>query len=228
MAEDIDFWAPRACFLEPIPQLRWVADKLSDAADALVAGDPKLARQRVFEADVPTVFEYAYRIMGPENPAIHRRRTVSTTAPSISKSEMRMPAASVARAIHFRDGWHCRYCGCRVVGKEVRYRLRVLLPGAVRWGTRASDCHAGFYAITAVPDHVLPHAHGGDCDLDNIVTACWPCNFGRMSYRLEEVGIIDPRSRPPLRDEWDGLRRIMSLPRQALTERHLAPSHPPA
>ena len=215
MPEEIDFWAPRKCFLEPIPQLRWVADKLSDAADALVAGDSELARQRLFEADVADAFEHAYRIMGPENPTIHRRRAVSVTAPPIGNSAIRMPAPSVARDIHSRDGWHCRYCGCRVVEKEVRYRLRALLPGAVRWGTKARDCDAGFYAITAVPDHVLPHAHGGDSDLDNIVTACWPCNFGRMNYQLEEVGIIDPRSRPPLRNEWDGLRRIMSLLRKA-------------
>ncbi len=58
-------------------------------------------------------------------------------------------------------------------------------------------------------DHVIPYARGGGNGPDNLVTACWPCNFGRGSYSLEEVGLADPRGRPPVLDGWDGLKRVL-------------------
>ena len=57
-------------------------------------------------------------------------------------------------------------------------------------------------------DHLLPHSKGGNNDVNNIVVTCAPCNFGRMSYTLEEVGLIDPRTREPIRSAWDGLERF--------------------
>ena len=89
--------------------------------------------------------------------------------------------------------------------------MRAVLPGAIAWGESRGIYHEAFYALTAVPDHVVPHAHGGGNDLENLVTACWPCNFGRGSWSLGEVGLFDPRLRPPVVDEWDGLGRLSSM-----------------
>lgn len=57
-------------------------------------------------------------------------------------------------------------------------------------------------------DHLLPHARGGDNNLDNIVITCAPCNFGRMNWTLEEVGLIDPRTRQPVHSAWTGLEHF--------------------
>jgi len=57
-----------------------------------------------------------------------------------------------------------------------------------------------------VADHVEPWSRGGATDLNNLVTSCWPCNFGKMEYTVEELGITDPRSRPSVSDGWYGLR----------------------
>jgi hypothetical protein len=57
-------------------------------------------------------------------------------------------------------------------------------------------------------DHLLAHANSGTNDLDNIVITCGPCNFGRIHYSLEEVGLIDPRTREAVRSDWDGLERF--------------------
>jgi 5-methylcytosine-specific restriction endonuclease McrA len=57
-------------------------------------------------------------------------------------------------------------------------------------------------------DHLLPHARGGTNDLGNIVITCAPCNFARMNYTLEEIGLLDPRTREPVRSDWDGLERF--------------------
>jgi 5-methylcytosine-specific restriction endonuclease McrA len=59
-------------------------------------------------------------------------------------------------------------------------------------------------------DHLVPHAKGGNNDLENVVVTCAPCNFCRMEYTLEEVGISDPRERTPISSSWDGLERLLA------------------
>lgn len=76
------------------------------------------------------------------------------------------------------------------------------------WGRNNKDQHAAFQAMWAQYDHVLPYTRGGSNELDNLVVTCAPCNFGRMQYTLEEVGLLDPRSRAPVRSSWDGLERF--------------------
>jgi len=56
---------------------------------------------------------------------------------------------------------------------------------------------------------VLPHSCGGTNELDNLVVSCAACNYGKMSYRLEELGLSDPRDRPPVPSNWDGLERLI-------------------
>jgi 5-methylcytosine-specific restriction endonuclease McrA len=72
--------------------------------------------------------------------------------------------------------------------------------------------HAGVMAMTACFDHLLPYSRGGATDLDNVILCCWPCNNGRGSLTLAEVGLIDPRERAPAPgpgwEAWDGLARF--------------------
>ena len=58
-------------------------------------------------------------------------------------------------------------------------------------------------------DHVVPHAVGGGSGEDNLVTTCQCCNYGKGDRLLAEVGLIDPRTRPPVVDAWDGLGRLL-------------------
>ena len=163
------------------------------------------------DADFPELLDYASRIMGRVDRVIHRIRPVAPAVAPYKKAASRMPSAVVAQAMYQRDGWRCRFCGCSIVVAGARTVLRAHLPEVIPWGETKGVYHGGLYALAGVPDHVVPHAHGGDSDLDNIVTACWPCNFGRGSLRLEEVGLSDPRSRSPVVDAWDGLNRLVAL-----------------
>ncbi|MBI3144160.1 MAG: HNH endonuclease [Pseudogulbenkiania sp.] len=56
----------------------------------------------------------------------------------------------------------------------------------------------------------MPHSYGGTNDLDNLVVSCTACNFGKMSCRLEELGLSDPRARLLLQSQWDGLERLLA------------------
>ena len=95
-----------------------------------------------------------------------------------------------------------------MIRAETRKRIRKVYPDALPWGSRNIDQHAAFQAMWLQYDHLSPHAQGGTNDLENIVITCAPCNYGRMNHTLEEVGLIDPRTREPIKSKWDGLERF--------------------
>ncbi len=206
-----DFLSPRRCFVTPIPQINEAAALLAGAADALLAGNQTLARALIRQADMPVVHAYASRIMGKVDIDIHRYRPVAGPAPAdptTTKNTKRMPAPSVIADIYRRDGYRCRFCGCRVVLKEARSAMARLVPDAITWDKTDKTRHAAFFALTATLDHLVPHARGGDNTPENLLTTCQPCNFGKGNWLIEEIGLLDPRSRPPVVESWDGLRRI--------------------
>jgi 5-methylcytosine-specific restriction endonuclease McrA len=120
-----------------------------------------------------------------------------------------MPSKAEELAVFQRDGWRCRVCGVRVLYPKAVKKLRDLFPAAARWGRSNVDQHSALLVLKASLDHILPHSRGGDNDPLNLVTACYPCQFGRSSWTLEEVGLTDPRLRPPVVNHWDGLVRLM-------------------
>jgi hypothetical protein len=121
---------------------------------------------------------------------------------------LRMPTPEEKRALHERDGYHCRFCSIPVIRKEIRRRMIAVYPEEAVWGRKNAEQHAALQAMWAQYDHILPHSRGGTNDLSNMVVTCAPCNFGRMEFTLEEVGLADPREREPVRSAWDGLERF--------------------
>src|SRR2546429_117989 len=108
-----------------------------------------------------------------------------------------------------RDGYHCQFCGVPVIREEIRNRIRRSYPELKLWSGESNELqHAAFQAMWLQYDHVVPHSRGGKSDENNVVIACAPCNFGRMQYTLQEVGLVDPRGREPVRSAWDGLERF--------------------
>mgnify|MGYP000333137410 CR=1 FL=1 len=87
--------------------------------------------------------------------------------------------------------------------------INKLYPKELEWGRKNIEQHSAFQAMWLQYDHVLPHARGGDNNVNNVVITCAPCNFGRMDYLMEEVGIADPREAEPVKSTWDGLERLL-------------------
>jgi 5-methylcytosine-specific restriction endonuclease McrA len=48
-------------------------------------------------------------------------------------------------------------------------------------------------ATRATADHVIPRSQGGKTTVDNLVTACWPCQFGKAEFSPNQLGLEDPR-----------------------------------
>lgn len=113
---------------------------------------------------------------------------------------------AIARKVYDRDRWRCQYCGVRVLAASAAHRLRFALADCVPHGDADADRHVGIIVVRASPDHVVPASRGGPHDKENLVTACWPCQFKRGNIELADLGLVDPRVDPLLvSDGWGGL-----------------------
>jgi 5-methylcytosine-specific restriction endonuclease McrA len=199
----------RRCLRDPIPEIVQAASLLEQATCAHIGGQYLEAAELICCADIDSIREWTESLWGRNSPyVLYRRSTASLVLPEPERQKLRMPTLQERHKLHFRDGYHCRFCGIPVIRKEIRQRIRKAYPLALRWGRRNKDCHAAFQAMWAQYDHVVPHAKGGTNDLYNLVVTCAPCNYARMSYTLEEVGLLDPRMFDAVRSNWDGLERF--------------------
>ena len=200
----------RTCLREPIPEIGEAARLLESAVQAHLCGNPKLAHELIRRADLPPIQDWTESLWGSNSPYV-QYRPIETAPPSIPKEQrvkLRMPTTAEKNALHQRDGFHCRFCGIPLIRKEIREHIKKAYPEALSWGSKNPEQHAAFQAMWLQYDHLLPHARGGDNNLDNMVITCAPCNFGRMNWTLDEVGLIDPTTRQPVRSAWTGLEEF--------------------
>jgi len=119
---------------------------------------------------------------------------------------------ALSRKIYARDHYRCRYCGSQLFSRPALERLelsvgRTHFRAKGRRGEGNASRSGAAMIFRPQVDHVFPASRGGQLEFENLVTCCWPCNFGKKHYTTEELGIADPRSRPPIEDGWDGLRQ---------------------
>ena len=108
-----------------------------------------------------------------------------------------------------RDHWRCRYCGIRIAGNRKQFKRfaeQLGLPELIRG--RTDETRHGLYVLMmASYDHLVPHNQGGSDADDNLVTACWSCQFGKFRFSLEELGMNKPQQDPrPIYKGWQGLQ----------------------
>ena len=200
----------RPCLREPIPDIYQAAQLLEKAVTSHLAGDFASTTLLIAQTNMRAIREWTESLWGKNSPYLHKRK-IPAGPPHLPKDQrvaVRMPDADKRARLLARDGYHCRFCGIPLIPKEVRQAFHKLYKNSSIWGRRNDDQHAAFQAMWLQYDHVLPHSRGGDNSFDNLVITCAPCNFGRMEYTLEELGLLDPRSRDPIRSDWDGLERL--------------------
>lgn len=198
------------CFRDPIPAILDTARYLDAAVSAHLAGRRDVSASLFRLANCVKTREWLESIWGAKSPHVTLTPLLGSPLAPALRVQSRMPNKSQIAQLHLRDGYHCRYCGIPVIRPEIRKRASQLYVEEVPWGSTNASQHAGFQTLWAQYDHVVPHAYGGTDDLDNLVVSCAACNFGKMSYRLEELGMSDPRERPPVPSQWDGLERLLS------------------
>jgi hypothetical protein len=124
----------------------------------------------------------------------------------LSERDVQRSPDSYAWEVFRRDGYLCRYCGLRVIPKQVFTAFERVVGAQAFRATGTNDQRNGVVlAFRANVDHVVPWKLGGVTTPENLVTACWSCNYGKAGYSIEQLGIEDPRSFGPSPSEWDGL-----------------------
>lgn len=142
----------------------------------------------------------------------HRVKRLSIPAPKVSpdKFDVVRSPARYERLVFERDFYKCRYCGLRLIAKEVLTAFEKAV-GVSEFRTQGANAeqHGVIHAFKIVADHVVPYKSGGRTNPDNLVSSCPACNYGKYNYTLEQLGIDDPRDRPPVNSDWDGLTSLV-------------------
>ena len=109
-------------------------------------------------------------------------------------------------AVFLRDGYKCRYCGNRLISQNfMRLFIKKLNSSLFQRGKYNSTTHGVIHIYWPVADHVIPWSKGGRTNLENLVSSCATCNYGKAGYTIEQLGIQDPFNRSPIIDNWNGL-----------------------
>jgi 5-methylcytosine-specific restriction endonuclease McrA len=116
----------------------------------------------------------------------------------------------VEKEVFERDCYRCRYCGLRIIAKEVFAEYSRIV-GSENFSVERENAKRNglTLGLRGVADHVEPYASGGETSINNLVTSCYSCNFGKAGYTLEQIGIFDPRLKQPVKDEWMGLTEFL-------------------
>jgi len=177
----------RRCFRDPIPEIFDTVRYLDAAVSAHLQGEYEIARKLFTLANEPKVRSWLESIWGKDSPYVSVTKLPLLEV--VNRIEARMPTAEQIDALHQRDGYHCRYCGIPVIRAEIRKQAVKLYPEQVTWGQTNSSQHAGFQALWAQYDHVVPHSAGGANELENLVVSCTGCNFGlrNLGYKIQEI-----------------------------------------
>ena len=215
--DNSEFLSPRRCMREPIPEIFMAAELLNQAADAHLAGDVERAGELLTEADIPALRLWTDSLWGsrknhPNQWTYHRYRLTEGAPVHLARNmriPVRMPTAAEKAKLIKMHGRHCAFCQIPLVRPEVRKAFHKWYPEVVPWGGATHAQHAAFQGLWMQFDHLLPHSRGGDNSLENLAVTCAGCNFGRMHWTLDEVGILDPRGRVRTVSSWDGLERVL-------------------
>ncbi len=198
----------KRCFREPILEIFDVVRYLDAAVSAHLSGNVKVAEDLFLLANNKKVKDWLGSVWGKNSPYVKiNKKPFLHIQP---KAKNRMPNAHMKRELLKRDGYHCRFCGIPVIRAEVRKFLYKIYSKVIPWEGTVATQHAGFECLWLQYDHVVPHSAGGKNNLDNLVITCAACNYGKMDYTLDELGLLDPRDYPPVKSTWDGLERVLN------------------
>lgn len=186
---------------------------LDRVGDLVVARDFEAAREAIDSMD-----QNPLRKLWAEKDALKKSLGFKGFQKGAVAVKPKPPSAKACRELFRRDRWHCRYYGIDVVDVESRKRLSMLLDPCgdpPLFKRKDHERHAALLNLSASPEHVVGAAAMITRDEENLVTACWLCQFGKVGASLDFLGLEDPRTRSPICTKWDGLTRVLkvSLPR---------------
>jgi 5-methylcytosine-specific restriction endonuclease McrA len=139
----------------------------------------------------------------------HRVKTLAYGRPKKFKGklETNKRIAPFEDEVYARDGYRCRYCQIRVVDfKALKHMEKLVGSENFKAAGKGNKIRHGIsLTFRATADHVVPISHGGRTSIDNLVTSCWNCNYGKYNALLEQMNVENPFKRQVQNKlKWDG------------------------
>lgn len=193
----------------PLSKPAWIDQSLDDLRNILsLAQEGKIEKARQTLLKSPDLDLRSWFSVHGQNSGVWRRKAFNATTPMLVAPldlVTKLPPFEVA--IFTRDNYHCRYCGSKVIVKRDFKKMQGLLGEEYFPLDGTNRGRSGFYLMfRATLDHVFPRSLGGATAEENLVTCCWPCNYGKSDYTLEQIGLDNPFARAPSREpKWEGI-----------------------
>ena len=188
------------CLVAPTPSLVASAESFRGVVESIRAGDDSLTIRLLSLID-ETGFRSYWTDGGMEWERRHRR---AHHLPRAESPAARTIPSATRRLVVLRDGWTCRYCALPLLSTDLVLGLAKRFPSVFPWGSADLSKHASGLVLRYTPDHVVPRACGGNNEPDNLVASCGTCQYMKGDCTIEELGLFDPRDRPPALTDWDG------------------------
>jgi hypothetical protein len=211
LGTDPSRWSTRAPLMHP----DWFQESLRSFIDAYKFAKKRQITDalRFLEKTRSDELRYWFIEHGQMSGWYHRAKILNLPKESKPQTnELRRESfAPIAREIYTRDGYVCRYCSTRVIDIKALKRMEKLLGREKFQATgRTNETRHGIALVfRATIDHVVPVSLGGETNLDNLVTACWSCNYGKAGESIKRIGLADPRCcSSEEQSEWSGLIEI--------------------
>ena len=139
----------------------------------------------------------------------------------VSTTRRQAAPMNLYASVYERDRYTCRYCGTRTIHLRILNLLSHLF-GDVFPGDEDNwrpPTHPVYWGYSTSFEHLTPVVLGGGNRLDNLITTCSRCNYGKNSTPLQQLGwtVLEPSD-----SDWDGLTHFY----QALLARTPSASAP--
>lgn len=216
LTRDTAQWS-RECVLPYPKEFDKSIDLLHEAAGHAARGNREQAQQiigQMQDAEMRSWFDDLAQNSGKVRLEILNRTPQSHPG----KRLIKRPTSAQEKEIIRAQGFHCRYCGIRLVLNGQLKKLQDIvgydvLPNRsqARKKTKNTDIHGIWLITRATVDHVEPVSHGGlDVNREeNLAACCWPCNYAKWKYMIEDLEIDNPMCRPARHTDWLGLTDIL-------------------
>jgi 5-methylcytosine-specific restriction endonuclease McrA len=187
--------------------MNYEVDLFIKAVEAFIAGNKNLCLEIIDQIRTTEITEWY--IEHGQMSGRHRKLQLNIPPPETIDIDLRDPIRSPAKLqkqVFERDSYHCRYCGGKLISQEfLKTFIKSLKSPLFSRGETNLNTHGIIHLTWPVADHVIPWNKGGRTSLDNLVSSCAPCNYGKDGYTIEQLGLIYPLTRPAKISDWDGL-----------------------
>jgi hypothetical protein len=209
LGTNVSLWDKRS----PLPPPSWFKDQLLifvEAAELAAYGDLVGAVMMIGRMRSDEMRHWF--VEHGQSSGGHRKKHFQIAVPVVSPENfdvIREPKR-FEHQVFMRDNYTCRYCDLQLLSKEVLVAFERVV-GTDVFTTTGSNAqqHGAVHAFKIVADHVVPYKLGGRTNLDNLVSACPACNYGKHNYTVEQMDIQDPRNHQPVISTWDGLLHLV-------------------